>query len=156
MQNNINTNKVTNDFNRTFYKKLTSNINYNDDYKINEVYESPTKTKTKKYNENKNKKDIKKIDTEKNDIDKKDEKIKKFRKNKAISVDKIKNDNKIFNFKSQKIKEKNKKKIIVMIHKKIALVKKVVVVIIVVVVQKLKKVILPQMKKQLFVLIKDI
>ena len=110
MQNNINTNKVTNDFNRTFYKKLTSNINYNDDYKINEVYESPAKTKTKKYNENKNKKDIKKIDIDKNDIDKKDEKIKKFRKNKAISVDKIKNDNKIFNFKSQKIKEKNKKK----------------------------------------------
>ena len=39
MQNNIKTNKVKSNFNLTFYKKLSSNINnYNEDYKINEIY----------------------------------------------------------------------------------------------------------------------
>ena len=107
IQNNIKTNKVTNDFNRKYYKKLSSNINNNEDYKINEEYESPTKNKIKKFNKNNDNKSKKEI--KKNEFDKKDEKIKKFRKNKAISVDKIKTD-KIFDFKSKKLKEKFKKK----------------------------------------------
>ena len=102
----INKNTTTNDINKSFSKKLTCQI---EDNKIKEEDISPKKIRTKKIVDKKSK--FKNESKEKDkEIEKKSEKQNKFRKNKAVSVDKIIAD-KIFDFNSNKLSNKSNKDI---------------------------------------------
>ena len=105
----IKKNTTSNDINNVFSKKFSTKI---EDFKVNENEEiiNPKKVKIKKSVEKKIKLkftlELKDKSKETEKKSEKSEKQKKFRKNKAISVDKIISD-KIFNFKSKKLSNKS-------------------------------------------------
>ena len=105
----IKKNTTSNDINNAFSKKFSTKI---EDFKVNENEDIifPKKVKIKKSVEKKNKLkfnlELKDKSKEMEKKSEKSEKQKKFRKNKAISVDKIISD-KRFDFKSKKLPNKN-------------------------------------------------